>query len=848
MSDSTGTATLVALLMGIAGVSAAAAQDEAGTDSPAVDSGSGRLENIVVTATRRATNLQDTPLAITALTSNDLEQRGVADVADLGALVPNGSFRQGQGAYGKVVTAFIRGIGQYDGNLASEPAVAFYLDDVYYPLLFGSQFDLLDLDHVEVLRGPQGTLFGRNALAGAINIVSRQPDFDESSGFVNVTTGRYARLDVRAGFNLPMADNLALRVNASSKKREGYQKRLDFRCEMVRRGTPELAADFPYLEGHNIPSAGYTPGNCEVGTLGGTDSHALRAAIRWQPVDALDITLVGDYTDDQSENQADYVLDIDDTVGTSRANINAIGDYYTSEGQDPLRYDSRFVTGNPYTTYATNADPIPAGVDLPGSTFYNGSPLRGGLAYPLTSPLKNYGFSLKGVYSFDSDMQLTTIVGYRVVDNDFGFDVDGSPFALEQTRNNTGSKHWTGELRFTGTREHYDWTGGLFFYSGEGYVHTTLTSPWNNLQRYQNHDYDPDSQAAYLNVVLKPSDRLRLNLGGRYSDEEKSVRYDNRQDENPAGDIVFDLVLEDQRFDWKAGVDFDLAPGTLIYASAATGFSLPTFNSRPFQPSQVGQITGSETLAYELGLKTDLFDDRLRLNAATFFTDFKTRPTSIAGQEYLLDANGQPIPVDGGGSVTEPLPDGGAGATTCRVLTQQEIDAGTQGYQCVSRSYYINTPGEVYGFELEFQSEPIDRLRFDGSMGYAKFSSADVDATLNQRVARIPEWTANAGVQYEFLVPALDGSVTPRLDWFYEGSIVYETNNARYNQSAYSVFNARLTYHMDKHDADIAFGATNLFDTFYYQNLFVLQGFGFPQANGQPSRPREWFLSINKQF
>ncbi len=151
----------------------------------------------------------------------------------------------------------------------------------------------------------------------------------------------------------------------------------------------------------------------------------------------------------------------------------------------------------------------------------------------------------------------------------------------------------------------------------------------------------------------------------------------------------------------------------MVYASASTGFRLPSFNSRPFQPSQITQIAGDEILAYELGVKADLFDRRLRLNATAFYTDYKTRPAAAAGQEYQLGTNGQPIVVPGGGSVTTPLTNGPPGSTTCRLLTAAEISAGTVGYSCVSRNYYYNNPGKVKGFELEADAEPIDHLTFN---------------------------------------------------------------------------------------------------------------------------------------
>jgi iron complex outermembrane recepter protein len=179
------------------------------------------IPDIVVTATRVSTNLQATPIAITAVTAESLQERGITNVADLTSVVPNAQFRRVQGAFGPGVSSFIRGIGSGDTGLAGEPAVAFYIDDVYYPVLLGANFDLLDVDHIEVLRGPQGTLFGRNSLAGALNIVGKQPSTTETTGYAEMTVGQFERRDVRAGFNLPIGTSAALMVSGLSKQREG---------------------------------------------------------------------------------------------------------------------------------------------------------------------------------------------------------------------------------------------------------------------------------------------------------------------------------------------------------------------------------------------------------------------------------------------------------------------------------------------------------------------------------------------------------------------------------------------------------------------------------------------------
>jgi len=805
------------------------------------------VEDIVITATRQATNLQDTPIAITAVTSETLQERSITSAADLSNLVPNATFRQTQGAFGRSLSAFVRGIGQGDGSLAAEPGIAFYVDDSYYPLVLGSIFDLLDLDHVEVLRGPQGTLFGRNALAGAVNLVSKEPDTREASGYIEATVGKYNRFDFRAGFNVPLTETLALRMSGVTKNRRGFQKRLDFRCEMIRRGTPELAGNFPFLEGVNIAPANNDIDSCVVGHNGGEKAYALRGALKWEPAPNLAISLIGDYSDDTSPVQADSLLAVNAATSNARPGISVTANTFTKPGGPVFNYDSRFITGSPFYTYATYHDPIPAGANIPGTVFYNGSVTRGGLSFDPVNPVRNWGVTGKIVYGVTDDIDLTFIAGYRDVLTSYAFDVDASPLLIEHTRNTTTHSQKTLELRASGKTGWIDWTVGGFYYEADELVRLMFSSPFSNLQRYQNNRYYPESKSAFANVTVRPfGEKLGINLGGRYSDDKKPVSFDNRQDGVPSGDIVFQVTPAESRFDWKAGVNYELGDRTMLYASASTGFRLPSFNARPFQPSQVTQIPGDDIIAYELGVKTDLFDRRLRLNAAAFYTDYRQRTTSISGSEYQL-ISGSTV---AGLQVTEALPGGPAGSTRCRNRTAAEIAANVPGFTCVARTYYTNTPGKVKGLEIEFEARPVDGLSLNGSLGYAKFDSPDLKAAgrANDRVVGIPEWNANAGIQYELQTPMLGGSVTPRLDWFYTGSIAFSANRNDLTQSAYSVFNGRVTYRNDEHKFSVALLATNLFNKAYYYNYFDYQSLGFPNTNAQPSRPREWAITVSKQF
>ncbi len=175
----------------------------------------GPLEEIIVTARYREERLQEIPIAITAIDADEIEMRAFTVASDVAYAVPNASFRPAQAAFGNTMTAFIRGIGQYDFDFAFEPGVAIYIDDMYHPFTLGSQTQLMDLDHVEVLRGPQGTLFGRGSIGGAIRYVSKKPQGDDT-GSIGLTLGEFDRVDVRASYDFAITDSVAARVTGVS--------------------------------------------------------------------------------------------------------------------------------------------------------------------------------------------------------------------------------------------------------------------------------------------------------------------------------------------------------------------------------------------------------------------------------------------------------------------------------------------------------------------------------------------------------------------------------------------------------------------------------------------------------
>src|SRR3990167_5926076 len=193
------------------------AQDEPAADQDA-DSGQ-RTNEIVVTAEFREANLQDTPIAITAVNAEMLEARGQTDISQVAAQAPNVTLTPQPQNGGTGLIAYIRGVGQTDFNYAMDPGVGLYVDDVFIPTLSSSLMDLMDLDRIEILRGPQGTLAGKNAIGGAIKLFSQKPKGD-GSGSLQATYGSFNRVEVRGMADFRINDNLAARVSGVVKARD----------------------------------------------------------------------------------------------------------------------------------------------------------------------------------------------------------------------------------------------------------------------------------------------------------------------------------------------------------------------------------------------------------------------------------------------------------------------------------------------------------------------------------------------------------------------------------------------------------------------------------------------------
>jgi len=746
------------------------------------------LDEIVVTATYSAQNLQDTPIAITAITGDGLAARNLDNVQELGASIPNAFIRPGSAAQAGAVTIAMRGVIQTEYNYAFDPGVGVYVDDVYHGTQVGSAFDLVDIDRVEVLRGPQGTLFGKNSLGGAIRVFSKAPSGD-NTGNIEVTYGRYNRMEIKGSYDFKLGENLFARVSGIGQKVDGYVDQLDFTCQMIANGTPELAGSFPSrVQGDK---------NCKIGSEGGKKLFAGKVMLRYVPTDDLEINVWGEYSDNDLEMPGDVLI---------RTNASTT-DGYVSRRNDEffakygIRYDNRFVPGNRYSTYATWADPDT------------------GRQYPNYAGVEGWSVAGKVDYDVADNVHAKFIAAYKTYDASYTHDPDASPLGMSNAYFPLHHKQTSLELQLTGKLfdDMLEWTAGGYYYDAAGDILGAI-DPYVYGRWTIDDKIKDKNRSAFVHLVFHATDQLSITGGLRWSKTSKSYTFDH-----PGLLTIADPVVgRIKRVDWKIGADFKLTDDLMFYGQAATGFRPPGVNPRPTTAIQLLPFDAEEMTSYELGIKSEFFDRRVRLNLAGFYSDYSKRLSSVLRYE----CTGLTTPVD--------LPS----------------QCGTRPF--VQWFIFETVPAKVKGIEAELTAEPVEGLRINGTLGYNKFvngvKTPGQPGYRNPEQLIQPEWNASAGIEYA--IPFGGGSLTPRLDWFYQSHMTFGPTTVSprtdlFTVPAYSVFNGRIAFNSADDDWQIAVSATNLFNKFYYYNLFSGSGFAL---SGQPSRPREWAVSVKRKF
>lgn len=546
------------------------------------------LEEIVVTARRREENVQDVPISITAFTGERLESLGVEDLSDIDRLTPNLQFDSTAAVSGSSVasTVFIRGIGQTDFTLNSDPGVGIYLDGVYIARSVGALLDLIDIDTVEVLRGPQGTLFGKNTIGGAINIRSRRPAA-EGGGYVDVEAGNFDRRNIRARLDAPLSENVVAGLSVASMEQDGYQDRV------------------------------LQPGEEDLGNI---DRVVGRGRLIWTPADRFEADLSFDYSRGREQSVAQSVLVIEPGTGAPFLPA-AAGLIPGTAAQVRPGFEDRFTGGDLLSGMFVTDDP--------GSSWYAG---------PSRSDFDIYGASATLTLDF-SAFTVKSISAYREVDSNFARDSLSSPFRVADTTDDYRQEQFSQEIQINADLPNGSLVAGAFYLAEEGTNSNLVATSIGDLG--SGGSVDNDSVAVFAQADIYLTDRLGLTLGARYTDETKgfSPGFDGgpQQFVSNANGLalglppVVPLILDgdyeatSDKTDLTLAVRYDLTEDLLLYGSYATGFKAGGFSQRigPGPGIPAPDFRPEEVAVYEAGFKWLGLDRRLRLNAAVFTTDYE---------------------------------------------------------------------------------------------------------------------------------------------------------------------------------------------------------------------------------
>jgi iron complex outermembrane receptor protein len=812
----------------------ATAHAQQAAQAPPSAAQSDQLETVTVSARFQTENLQQTPISITSLSGDDLEKKGFDNITDISKQVPNLKFDPNAGAFGNSASVFIRGVGQADFDFAFDPGVALYIDDIYYGTLYGDQFALSDVASVNVLRGPQGTLFGRNTEGGAIQITTVEPKGD-NSGYVEVGYGSYNKEQFKGAFDVSLIpDKLAMRIAVGVENQDGYVDVIDFACEHPKEAAALNKEFTGGIFAYAPIKATTTAPGCKTGELGGGYTGDYHGALKFTPNDDLTINLTADLIDIKDEQPATTTIYINPTYPGSLG--------FLAAGYGPV-----FLTHNPYKTYQGFTD------------------LINGYNFPNEDDTFSWGFGSKITYNTPIGIQITNIAAYRKYNATFNVWAGGSPIALDTNDNYDVSHHqFSEEFRIAGKLldGSLDWTAGAYYYTAYSKYGALVDLPPFGLLFNQNDPIIDHNTSGFVHGVYHFDDQFSTEVGVRYSTEDKSYTFFRQSavPGAPPGTPAFagfpinigPYTSASSRFDPKVEFDYKWTPDVMTYASVSTGYKGGGVNPRPSSPSQILTFKPEDLTAYEAGSKTQWFDNKLRLNGDVFLSDYKELqtpfvPPGSAGSIILNTGHVILYGVEFDGAAT-PMP-GLQIDFTGGWLHAKTVNEGVAG-QCAT--------GSIVNLALP-----------------ANEATCQVNGGLpGEKLAAIPAWKLSSGVQYSLDLPNDNGTITPRFDWFYTGTEFF-ANQTPYvqsttpigpqtatskpalvgqttvpilgKQSGYSTVNARISYDSPDGDWTAAFEVHNLTNQFYYVNMFgLLSSYG--NLDATPSMPRTYYFSIKRSF
>jgi iron complex outermembrane receptor protein len=793
--------SIALILPAVLGAYAYSQESRSGAEQNAPADGN-QLEEVIVTAQFRSQNLQQTPLAISAVNSAMMEARGEQNILDTVTHVPSVTFATGGQGGPQTTAVTIRGIGQTDFNLAVEPGVGMYVDDVYYGTIYGTMFKLLDLDRVEVLRGPQGTLSGKNSEGGAIKLYSKQPSAEED-GYLEATYGSYNRRQIRGGANFTLIpDKLFIRMTGLGESSDGYVTRYDYRCFTGQDPVP--------LNSPGSSVLGGTTG-CKMGTDGGTDVTAFRVGLRYVATEDVQDTLSYDTTIDHSESAPNVLI-------------------YQGTWHGP---GYNLLANPPVPNLAANFVP-------PHGSYYNFSTYTGlaGTPWqyqdPTQSPMTAWGISNALDIRLPHDLTLKSISAVRHLDLTAVSDIGASPLSRIMNLWNVAYTQYSQEVRLSGSvGSLVDWTVGGFYFKYDAIQGGRINLDGagdNSIPFFTTTDFlfrDPvhvESKSGFAHAEFHATDALTFTGGIRYTDDYKRYDYTRTTAPGYPPSIIDQSItplngatgtFSGSRLDYRATADYRFTPDQSVYFQYATGFKGGGVNPRPYYLLQVQQFEPESVDSYEIGWKSELFDRRARVNADVFYNKY---------DNMQLELQSCPQFVPPGAPQNCFMPENVGKAT-------------------------------IKGAELEMELHLYKSLLADASASYVDFHYDSVNpataVTLTDKTPFTPKLQLVGGVQYGFQLGRL-GSITPRIDYRYLAEQFSQAINEPRNRiPPYGLLDARLTYRDVDDKWELSVQGTNLANKYYYLNVTDQSppvNYSYQLASVDPGPPREYAVTLRHNF
>ncbi|QIB66913.1 TonB-dependent receptor [Kineobactrum salinum] len=521
-----------------------------------------QLEEVMVTAQKKTESLQDTPVAVTALSSDELQTFSIQSSQDLMQVVPSLQVStQTAGDGGGSATYFLRGMGQQRSGNGSEPAVSLYIDDIYYPTIQGAMFQLVDFEQVEVLRGPQGTLFGRNSIGGAIRYSSVKPG-EEFGGRLQLNAGEYNRLDVVGAVNIPVTDRFKLRLSGGRLDRDGF---VDYQQRS--------------------------------GKAGAQETSLIKLQARYEPTDTLTLDFSADYLEDELDGFAYTVPNV---------NASAVFPFvYNLSAPPAQRYTGDYASDCFFCQYGDY-----------------GSQANGQEREEFS---KNETQSINFIATWDVSDRVTlkSLTGYFDVASDSFTDIDGSPWQVLDRVNTQEIESFSEELQLTyDNGDNFHLTGGLYYFESERdtqILSALFAVPLGvSVRAYDK--LETTSIAAFLQGSYDITQDLNIIVGYRVNRDEKDIAIESGavavgSDSDSWNSNVFNAKLS-----------YHLTPDIMAYGSVSEGFRGGGYNPATIPASggerAFTTFDPEDLLSYEAGLRMTLLDGALRLNPTVFLMEW----------------------------------------------------------------------------------------------------------------------------------------------------------------------------------------------------------------------------------